>query len=710
MSAYAKSGPFTTAQPPAVDSTFLNKIEDALVRGAHLRGTQLARVDSLAVANPDALYVVDSGTAIGELAISNGVTWVVAVGSGSGGSSAWKGAWAPATVYAVNDLVTYNGSTYRATIAHTSGATFLTGDGGWQVVALAGSVRSNDTVPACILTHSVTQAPTSGSPLAFNTVLTDTDGMTVVANKVTIKTPGIYQVSAFVEASATNTTSANDWRLVPRKNGTNIADMPIAPNDYSSAWSRPIKCAAGDVLDLAFVSSGTSNWSALGGERGLLFSVVWNGGPGTTTTEVGTPSVKATSTTTVAGSGANPTVLAFATEQHDTAQMHDTAVNTNRLTCPTPGVYSIKANVVPQVTPPGAYKVQARLNGVTTIAEGSPDSNTIGGYNSTSIAVPDLKLAAGDYVEILVTNSNAGGFGATTTASMTMLATGKTVIPRARALRNAAWSHPNATWQKIPLDALDRGMDNDAIFDAANNRFVIKTAGTYTIAGGTIWDVSGSGSYRLLSIYLNGASQAQGPGFPISAIAQARTNVATTLDLAVNDVIELYAYQDSGSARPVITGQPDGTWMSLVKVGQSGAGSNNDPGLAQSGTDLYTTNSGKLRIGGSAGAIAVAAPAEELRMVRGIVNADGSIAKGAGFTVARTATGKYTITFTNGTFSAEPAVSLAIYANGTNAGNLITLSDTAGGKDATKFGVFCLNPGSTTFIDSKFEFTAIGPR
>lgn len=45
----------------------------------------------------------------------------------------WRGAWAPSTAYAVNDAVTYNGTTYRRTVAGTSGATFNATN--WAVLA-----------------------------------------------------------------------------------------------------------------------------------------------------------------------------------------------------------------------------------------------------------------------------------------------------------------------------------------------------------------------------------------------------------------------------------------------------------------------------------------------------------------------------------------------------------------------------------------------
>lgn len=55
----------------------------------------------------------------------------------AGGAFNLRGAWAPSTAYAVNDMVTYQGTSYVATTAFTSGPTFTPAN--WQVVAAAGA-------------------------------------------------------------------------------------------------------------------------------------------------------------------------------------------------------------------------------------------------------------------------------------------------------------------------------------------------------------------------------------------------------------------------------------------------------------------------------------------------------------------------------------------------------------------------------------------
>ena len=105
---------------------------------------------------------------------------------------------------------------------------------------------------------------------------------------------------------------------------------------------------------------------------------------------------------------------------------------------------------------------------------------------------------------------------------------------------------------------------------------------------------------------------------------------------------------------------------------------------------------------GSTGQYYAPAAEENLRIVRGTVNADGTIVAGAGFTVTKGATGFYTINFTV-PFSSTPTVTL-------------TITDAAPFYDELKQTVtsssFVANfyfPGNG-YVDLKFGFIAIGPR
>jgi len=54
----------------------------------------------------------------------------------------WRGAWASATAYAVNDAVTYNGSSYRRTVAGTTVTTPNNDATNWELIAAQGTAGS----------------------------------------------------------------------------------------------------------------------------------------------------------------------------------------------------------------------------------------------------------------------------------------------------------------------------------------------------------------------------------------------------------------------------------------------------------------------------------------------------------------------------------------------------------------------------------------
>ncbi len=106
---------------------------------------------------------------------------------------------------------------------------------------------------------------------------------------------------------------------------------------------------------------------------------------------------------------------------------------------------------------------------------------------------------------------------------------------------------------------------------------------------------------------------------------------------------------------------------------------------------------GDIRMGPT-GAQRVASGPESLRLVRGIINATGSIGAGSGFTVTRTALGRYLVTFTP-SFSAVPAVT-ATPTNPTR------VQWTNLNSSSVELWVFNVNG---LFVDDTFCMIAIGP-
>jgi hypothetical protein len=114
---------------------------------------------------------------------------------------------------------------------------------------------------------------------------------------------------------------------------------------------------------------------------------------------------------------------------------------------------------------------------------------------------------------------------------------------------------------------------------------------------------------------------------------------------------------------------------------------------------------GDIRLGTS-GELRAPGGAENLRIVRGVVNAAGSILAGSGFQAVREAAGVYKITFTPG-FSAVPAVTAT--ADRTTVSGVsytVTTSPVTAG-----FTVLVVrNPEGEFESDRDFSFIAIGPR
>lgn len=110
---------------------------------------------------------------------------------------------------------------------------------------------------------------------------------------------------------------------------------------------------------------------------------------------------------------------------------------------------------------------------------------------------------------------------------------------------------------------------------------------------------------------------------------------------------------------------------------------------------------GDIRLGNSAQFYAPGAE-ERLRIIRGRISAAGTITTGTGFTVTKTGTGAYTVTFSTA-FSAEPTVTatpqvgLARIATCTNVG-----------ASSAQFRTFDSAGGAA--VDQDFHFIIIGPR
>ena len=116
--------------------------------------------------------------------------------------------------------------------------------------------------------------------------------------------------------------------------------------------------------------------------------------------------------------------------------------------------------------------------------------------------------------------------------------------------------------------------------------------------------------------------------------------------------------------------------------------------------------SGEVKLGAS-GEFRAASGEESLRIVRGMVDADGTILRGSGFTVIRTTIGDYQIVFSN-PFSGPPVLTVSQERTGTFP--FFVQADEVTASSAKVFVQVVAANFTFPRIDSPFHFIAIGPR
>jgi hypothetical protein len=115
----------------------------------------------------------------------------------------------------------------------------------------------------------------------------------------------------------------------------------------------------------------------------------------------------------------------------------------------------------------------------------------------------------------------------------------------------------------------------------------------------------------------------------------------------------------------------------------------------------------KMQGGVGGNTVFAAGSQEDLRIVRGVVNSDGTIISGSGFTINHGGTGAYAIKF-NQAFSDTPAVTVTI---GRNSSNTFTpLYPIYYGAGLGEVDLYLLNSNGAFVTDASFHFIAVGAR
>lgn len=232
-----------------------------------------------------------------------------------------------------------------------------------------------------------------------------------------------------------------------------------------------------------------------------------------------------------------------------------------------------------------ATQVNANFNAVTAQVNGNLDNVNVaaaaalaqtkiaGPAVDPTVALPtdntattDLKVRIDQILHQLKAIINAAGGD-----WFTAVGAGKSLEelanpPTARVYNDSIIAVANATWTALPM-TLER-FDTNSIHDTATNntRLTAKTAGKYLIIGYFRIAQNATGQ-RLAAIRLNGTPMiARVTENPNSTAVSPELCVSTIWNMALNDYVELYAFQDSGGSLDVAPVDGVSTEFMMVKV------------------------------------------------------------------------------------------------------------------------------------------------
>lgn len=437
----------------------------------------------------------------------------------------------------------------------------------WQSQQMAGA----QTVPAVRATLASGSQVVPGGTNAIVALPTedfDTNTMhdpTTNNSRITIQTPGVYSVQAFVETSTNPPGGAIAINLF--KNGALLGPDPYVLGPQQTTQGRVVlgshvRLAAGDYLEIQF-GNNANPVTSLSVSRAVL-SAVWLGGAGQTIDERGVPAVGAYPSAPQSVPSGTYTSLALDLEYFDTDSIHDPAANT-RLTAKTPGLYLITAQATFVQNATGIRDLAVKQNGSSTIAE--VDQVVSSGSNGSVLQLSTIvKLAAGDYVELQAYQNSGVSLNVTGIFSMALIDSGKTVTPYARARASVAQSIPANTVTALAFDAEDT--DNDSIHDTATNtsRLVCRTAGVYSVVAHVEWSAGAGRELWIRQTLASGGTKILGE----TNADVSRQSVAAIAEMAVGDYIELVVYTTSATTTSMAGNNIPA--CAIVKVGAPNQG------------------------------------------------------------------------------------------------------------------------------------------
>ena len=123
-------------------------------------------------------------------------------------------------------------------------------------------------------------------------------------------------------------------------------------------------------------------------------------------------------------------------------------------------------------------------------------------------------------------------------------------------------SIPSATWTLVNLNA--ENFDIQAEFNTTTHRFTAKKAGIYLVSALLNLISPVDEQWVIADVRKNGSTTGQAV-MPASGTKNVAVSLSNILSLAANDYLELWVYQDAGSAKNANDGE-GATFMAVYKL------------------------------------------------------------------------------------------------------------------------------------------------
>lgn len=170
-------------------------------------------------------------------------------------------------------------------------------------------------------------------------------------------------------------------------------------------------------------------------------------------------------------------------------------------------------------------------------------------------------------IKISATSAKATLRGNTYQSVTTFVSTSQPFLIGARAYANTAQSIPNGSLTKMQLDTVS--FDPNGNFDKTTNyRYTCPASGYYQVNAQVEYDAgAAAGLFRTIQLFVNGVQRSVGEAQPGHTTYQGL--VATDLlQLNAGDYVEVFVYQDSGAAAPLLLIAGAANYMSIYLVQQ----------------------------------------------------------------------------------------------------------------------------------------------